>query len=435
MLVDLASAPGRTLVFTRTKHGAKQLARKLTNAGVPSVDLHGNLSQNARTRNLAAFTDGTAKTLVATDIAARGIHVDDVGLVIHADPPTEHKAYLHRSGRTARAGSSGTVVTLMTDAQVSDVRDLTRRAGIKPTITRLAVGHELLAEIAPGDRVLVPPSAEVRSQASQDALGIRSRPPVAFRAAYGRRRVAIAATQRGSTQLQPAAPGRSAGDRRAVRLLERCVVLVGCAIGRSSQDALTTPPISSACQPQPFARMGCMSARLLSVNVGTPFDAEWAGSLKRTAIVKTQVEGPVRGASLGRRGDEVADTKFHGGIYQAVYAFAREDLDLWSERLGLHVPNGQFGENLTTEGIDVNEALIGERWQIGSVIVEVADVRIPCSVFQNYMGLKGFDSAKWVKRFTPGGPARSLPQGRPGGRRWRPATSSPSYTSPTTTSP
>ncbi|MBA2560379.1 MAG: DEAD/DEAH box helicase, partial [Propionibacteriales bacterium] len=104
VLVDLASAPGRTLVFTRTKHGAKQLARKLTAAGVPSVDLHGNLSQNARSRNLTAFSDGSAKTMVATDIAARGIHVDDVGLVVHADPPVEHKAYLHRSGRTARAG-------------------------------------------------------------------------------------------------------------------------------------------------------------------------------------------------------------------------------------------------------------------------------------------------------------------------------------------
>lgn len=149
-----------------------------------------------------------------------------------------------------------------------------------------------------------------------------------------------------------------------------------------------------------------MSARLLSVNVGKPFDAEWAGNLKRTAIVKTQVEGPVAVHTLGVEGDQVADTKFHGGVYQAVYAFAREDLDLWSERLGLHVPNGQFGENLTTEGIDVNEALVGEQWQIGSVIVEVADVRIPCSVFQNYMGLQGFDQSKWIKRFTQ--------EGRPG---------------------
>uniref|UniRef100_UPI0035E459BA DEAD/DEAH box helicase n=1 Tax=Nocardioides pelophilus TaxID=2172019 RepID=UPI0035E459BA len=118
VLVDLTSAPGRTIVFTRTKHGAKALARQLNKSGVPSVDLHGNLSQGARTRNLDAFHSGTATTLVATDIAARGIHVDDVALVVHADPPAEHKAYLHRSGRTARAGAAGAVVTLMADDQV-----------------------------------------------------------------------------------------------------------------------------------------------------------------------------------------------------------------------------------------------------------------------------------------------------------------------------
>lgn len=152
VLVDLTAAPGRTLVFTRTKSRAKALTRKLIASGVPAVELHGNLGQNARTRNLEAFSTGTARTLVATDIAARGIHVDDVRLVIHADPPVEHKAYLHRSGRTARAGASGTVVTLMTDAQVRDVRDLTRKAGIKPTTTQLGPGHPLLAELAPGER-------------------------------------------------------------------------------------------------------------------------------------------------------------------------------------------------------------------------------------------------------------------------------------------
>jgi superfamily II DNA/RNA helicase len=176
VLVDLTSAPGRTLVFTRTKHGAKQLARKLTAAGVPTVDMHGNLSQNARSRNLTAFSDGSAKTMVATDIAARGIHVDDVGLVVHADPPIEHKAYLHRSGRTARAGASGTVVTLMTDAQVSDVRDLTRKAGIRPTITRLSAGHPLLAEIAPGERSLITPSVGAAAAAGARRIKPVGRP-------------------------------------------------------------------------------------------------------------------------------------------------------------------------------------------------------------------------------------------------------------------
>ena len=157
VLVDLAAAPGRTLVFTRTKHGAKTLTRRLIAAGVPAVELHGNLAQTARSRNLLAFSKGTANTLVATDIAARGIHVDDITLVIHADPPVEHKAYLHRSGRTARAGADGTVITLMTDNQVGDVRELTRKAGIVPTTTRLRPGHPLLTRLAPGQRSFVTP--------------------------------------------------------------------------------------------------------------------------------------------------------------------------------------------------------------------------------------------------------------------------------------
>ena len=156
-LVDLASAPGRTVVFTRTKHGAKALAKQLNKAGVPAVELHGNLGQGARTRNMEAFHSGAATTLVATDIAARGIHVDDVSLVVHADPPAEHKAYLHRSGRTARAGSAGTVVTLSTPEQDRDVRDLARAAGIKPRITVLdGPRHPVLTELAPGERTLVP---------------------------------------------------------------------------------------------------------------------------------------------------------------------------------------------------------------------------------------------------------------------------------------
>jgi superfamily II DNA/RNA helicase len=156
VLADLASAPGRTIVFTRTKHGAKALARQLNQRGVPTVELHGNLAQNARTRNMDAFHSGKATTMVATDIAARGIHVDDVALVVHADPPAEHKAYLHRSGRTARAGAAGTVITLMTDQQVRDVRALTRAAGINPTTTKVSgPGHAILRTLAPGERVLV----------------------------------------------------------------------------------------------------------------------------------------------------------------------------------------------------------------------------------------------------------------------------------------
>jgi superfamily II DNA/RNA helicase len=167
ILIDLTRAPGRTVVFTRTKHGAKALARQLNANGVPTVDLHGNLSQNARTRNMEHFHSGKATTLVATDVAARGIHVDDVALVVHADPPSEHKAYLHRSGRTARAGAEGTVVTLMTDEQVRDVRALARAAGIKPTTTVVGdASHPILKSLAPGERTEVPGGLVVEAPAS-----------------------------------------------------------------------------------------------------------------------------------------------------------------------------------------------------------------------------------------------------------------------------
>lgn len=143
-----------------------------------------------------------------------------------------------------------------------------------------------------------------------------------------------------------------------------------------------------------------MSARILSVQVGTPVRSDWAGKSGWTAIDKHSVDGPVAVHTLGIEGDQVADTANHGGVYQAVYAYAREDLDAWGERLGLRLPNGQFGENLTTEGIDVNEALVGELWRVGTTTFEVAEIRIPCNVFKSYMGIKGFDNAKWIKRFT-----------------------------------
>ncbi len=103
---------------------------------------------------------------------------------------------------------------------------------------------------------------------------------------------------------------------------------------------------------------------------------------------------------LGVEGDEVADTNDHGGIFQAVYAFAQEDLDLWSERLGERLRPGIFGENLTTAGIDVNEAVLGEHWRIGSALLSPCEVRIPCNVFKAWLGLEGFDNAAWVKRFA-----------------------------------
>jgi superfamily II DNA/RNA helicase len=161
---ELASGQRRSLLFTRTKHAAKKLAKQLTIAGLPAVELHGNLSQQARARNLAAFSAGSARVLVATDIAARGIHVDEIGLVVHVDPPAECKAYLHRSGRTARAGAEGVVVTLSTPDQVGEVRTLTRLAGIKPVMARVRPGAEQIAALTgPPVALIVPPAGAVAS--------------------------------------------------------------------------------------------------------------------------------------------------------------------------------------------------------------------------------------------------------------------------------
>jgi MOSC domain-containing protein YiiM len=140
-------------------------------------------------------------------------------------------------------------------------------------------------------------------------------------------------------------------------------------------------------------------AQVVSVNVGRVRDAAWAG-LGFTAMDKQPVAGPVAAHRLGLNGDAVGDTTYHGGPDQAVYAFAREDLDWWAAELGQEIRNGQFAENLTTVGLDVNESEVGERWRIGTATFEVAMVRIPCNDFKNWQSLSGYDARAWVKRFA-----------------------------------
>src|SRR5690606_17692620 len=139
---ELVSGHQRTVAFTRTKHGAKKLAKQLSAAGIPAADLHGNLSQGARQRNPAAFSDGTVRVLVATDIAARGLHVDGIDLVLHVDPPAEHKTYLHRCGRTARAGAQGMAVTVGTHGQRREIQRMIRKAEVFPTTISVTPGDE-----------------------------------------------------------------------------------------------------------------------------------------------------------------------------------------------------------------------------------------------------------------------------------------------------
>jgi MOSC domain-containing protein YiiM len=161
--------------------------------------------------------------------------------------------------------------------------------------------------------------------------------------------------------------------------------------------------------------MGPVSPHLVSVNVATPVEAAWAGRPGRTAIHKRPVVGPVEVGTLGLAGDQVANTRHHGGPWQAVYAFAQEDLDRWSRRLGRAVHPGMFGENLTTAGLDVNEAVLGEVWRIGTAVLSPCEIRIPCNTFKAWLGQAGFDAARWVKRFAadnrPGPYLRVLQEG------------------------
>jgi MOSC domain-containing protein YiiM len=154
---------------------------------------------------------------------------------------------------------------------------------------------------------------------------------------------------------------------------------------------------------------------LVSVNVGTSRPVRYAGTVGRTSIDKRPVAGPVRVRRDGLDGDTVSDEAHHGGTFQAVYAFAQEDLDRWTDRLGEPVPPGHFGENLTTAGLDLAGSVMGETWRVGSAVLQVASVRIPCSTFQGWMGASGHDSRGWVRRFTadgrPGAYLRVLEEG------------------------
>jgi superfamily II DNA/RNA helicase len=202
VVTALAAGQQRSLIFTRTRHGARRLARQLTAAGIPAAELHGDLAQNARERNLAAFASGAVRVLVATDIAARGLHVDGIGLVIHADPPAEEKALVHRSGRTARAGASGTVITVQTDEQSRSVSILMRRAGVVPRRATVRPDSELLGTLAGPRAELVRPARRPAGQtrpARPDSATSRDRAPGG----------AGPARARGSRARRPAGPRRS----------------------------------------------------------------------------------------------------------------------------------------------------------------------------------------------------------------------------------
>ncbi|APU13898.1 DEAD/DEAH box helicase [Actinoalloteichus fjordicus] len=164
VLAGIGAREGRTIMFVRTKHTADRVAKKLRSVGVRAGALHGGKTQNARTRTLGEFREGSTPVLVATDVAARGIHVDDVSLVVHVDPPADPKDYLHRAGRTARAGESGVVVTLVLNEQRRSVTAMTNRAGVRAKSTRVRPGDEELSTLTGARTPSGEPVAEPRPE-------------------------------------------------------------------------------------------------------------------------------------------------------------------------------------------------------------------------------------------------------------------------------
>jgi superfamily II DNA/RNA helicase len=155
VLAEIVARPARTLLFVRTKHGADRLVKQLGRLGVAAEAIHGNRNQGQRQRALDAFSRGESRVLVATDVAARGIHITDVDLVVHADPPNDHKDYLHRSGRTARAGASGVVVSVLAHDQLRAARHLFGRAGVDVTPVDGTPGSEAVRELAESGEPIV----------------------------------------------------------------------------------------------------------------------------------------------------------------------------------------------------------------------------------------------------------------------------------------
>ena len=173
VLAEIAARPARTLLFVRTKHGADRLVKQLGRLGVDALAIHGNRTQGQRQRALDAFSRGQSRVLVATDVAARGIHITDVDLVVHADPPNDHKDYLHRSGRTARAGASGVVVSVLSPEQVKVSRNLFDRAGVDVRHVDAGPGAVPVRELAEsGEPVVV--TAAPPGRAPYDGPGTRS---------------------------------------------------------------------------------------------------------------------------------------------------------------------------------------------------------------------------------------------------------------------
>ncbi|MFC8850626.1 MULTISPECIES: DEAD/DEAH box helicase [unclassified Micromonospora] len=214
-LTRIAAREGRTILFMGTKHRADRLARQLLSKGVRAAALHGGKSQPQRTRILEQFRTGQVTALVATDVAARGIHVDGLDMVVNVDPPTEAKDYLHRGGRTARAGESGTVVTLVLPEQRREVSRLMATAGIRPQATQVRPGDDaVLARVTGAREPSGVPVTVVAPQPQRSVPAASGRGSRSARAAHGTSAPAGAPRSAGAPGDTPAARDAAGGEGR-----------------------------------------------------------------------------------------------------------------------------------------------------------------------------------------------------------------------------
>ena len=247
---EIASRPGRTLFFVRTKHGADRLVKQLTRAGVEAAAIHGDRNQNQRQRALDAFAAGHPRVLVATDVAARGIHVDDVDLVVQFDPPNDHKDYLHRSGRTARAGASGMVIALVEHGQLRELRRLHDAAGVTAASDEVAAGHHVVRQIAASGTPVPPapvrPARERPASETKAAARGHSR-----RRGNGQRSAGSAAGERTGGGSRAGGGARTGSGRRAARIAAggREDAGRGTARGAAQGAAVPAPRSQSARRP------------------------------------------------------------------------------------------------------------------------------------------------------------------------------------------
>jgi superfamily II DNA/RNA helicase len=214
---EIASRPGRTLFFVRTKHGADRLVKQLTRAGVEAAAIHGDRNQNQRQRALDAFAAGYPRVLVATDVAARGIHVDDVDLVVQFDPPNDHKDYLHRSGRTARAGASGMVIALVERGQLRELRRLHDAAGVTAASDEVEAGHHVVRQIA-ASGTPVPPAPVRPARERPASEGTAAARGHSRRRGNGQRSAGSTTGERTGSSSRAGGGARTGSGRRAARI-------------------------------------------------------------------------------------------------------------------------------------------------------------------------------------------------------------------------